>query len=110
MIKYAITLTSYMETVVNKFSILTFMRKNGDSFLALNAEDDIMATTDFSTKYIRDKKYGRFVIKKNQILVFSWTDDKFRNLEVDTIRGVKSLSSVLRNVRDPDIKGISNGR
>lgn len=87
---------------MNKFNVLTYMRKNGDSFLALTGGEDIVATTDFSTKYIRDKKYGRFNIKKNQVLVFSWTDDRFRNLDVETIRGVKALGTVLNNVRDPD--------
>lgn len=76
------------------------MRKNGDSILTLKDDDDIVATTDFSTKYIRDKKYGRFIIKKNQVLVFSWTDDKFRNLEVETIRNIKGLNTLLRNIRD----------
>ena len=85
---------------MNKFHILTHMKNNGDSILTLKSEDDIVATTDFSTKYIRDKKYGRFIIKKNQILVFSWTDDKFRNLEMDTIRSIKPLSTLLRNIRD----------
>jgi len=85
---------------MNKFHILTYMRKNGDSILTLKDEDGIVATTDFSTKYIRDKKYGRFTIKKNQILVFSWTDDRFRNLEVDIIRNIKALSSLLGNKRD----------
>ena len=85
---------------MNKFHILTFMKSNGDSILTLKDEDDIMATTDFSTKYIRDKKYGRFIIKKNQILVFSWTDDRFRNLDIDVIRNIKPLSLLLRNKRD----------
>lgn len=85
---------------MNKFHILTFMKSNGDSILTLKNEDDIVATTDFSTKYIRDKKYGRFIIKKNQILVFSWTDDKFRNLEIDVIKNIKPLASLLGNKRD----------
>lgn len=76
------------------------MRKNGDSILTLKDDDDIVATTDFSTKYIRDKKYGRFIIKKNQVLVFSWTDDKFRNLEVEIIRNIKGLHTLLGNKRD----------
>jgi len=85
---------------MNKFHILTHMRKNGDSILILSDNIGILATTDFSTKYIRDKKYGRFPIKKNQVLVFSWTDDRFMNIEVNTIKSIKSLSSLLRNVRD----------
>lgn len=85
---------------MNKFHILTYMKNNGDSILSLKGDDDIVATTDFSTKYIRDKKYGRFNIKKNQILVFSWSDDKFRNLNIDTIKNIKPLGSLLRNIRD----------
>lgn len=85
---------------MNKFHILTHMQKNGDSILNMKGEEDIVATTDFSTKYIRDKKYGRFTIKKNQVLVFSWTDDKFRNLDVMVIKNIKPLSSILKNVRD----------
>jgi len=85
---------------MNKFHILNFMRKNGDSILTLPDNEGILATTDFSAKYIRDKKYGRFVIKKNQVLVFSWTDDKFRNLEVETIKNIKPLAALLRNIRD----------
>jgi len=85
---------------MNKFHILTHMRKNGDSILTLKDEDGIVATTDFSTKYIRDKKYGRFIIKKNQVLVFSWTDDRFRNLDVETIRNIKGLHTLLGNKRD----------
>jgi len=80
---------------MNKFHILTHMRKNGDSILTLKDEDGIVATTDFSTKYIRDKKYGR-----NQVLVFSWTDDRFRNLDVETIRNIKGLHTLLGNKRD----------
>jgi hypothetical protein len=86
------------------------MKNNGDSILALKGEDDILATTDFSTKYIRDKKYGRFNIKKNQILVFSWTDDKFRNLNIDTVKSIKPLGSILKNIRDTDVRMVDNGR
>lgn len=94
---------------MNKFPILTYMRKNGDSILTLKGEEAILATTDFSTKYIRDKKYGRFPIKKNQVLVFSWTDDRFRNIEVEHVKMIKSLSSILRNVRDQEPKGADHG-
>lgn len=85
---------------MNKFHILTYMRSNGDSILTLGGGEAIVATTDFSTKYIRDKKYGRFNIKKNQVLIFSWTDDKFRNLEIELIKNIKPLASLLRNIRD----------
>ena len=85
---------------MTKFKVLTHLRNNGDSTITLMGEDDIVATTDFSTKYIRMKKYGKFPIKKNQVLVFSWTDDKFRNINVNIIKNIKPLSQTLRNVRD----------
>ena len=67
---------------MNKFSCIKILKNNGDSILTLDAEPDVCATIDFSTKYIRDKRYGRYALEKNAILVFSWTDDKFRNIEV----------------------------
>ena len=82
---------------MNKFSCIKILKNNGDSILTLDAEPDVCATIDFSTKYIRDKRYGRYAIEKNAILVFSWTDDKFRNIEVKNIKSIKPLSDILRN-------------
>ena len=82
---------------MNKFSCIKILKSNGDSILTLNTEPDICATTDFSTKYIKDKRYGRYAIEKNSILVFSWTDDKFRNIEVKNVKNIKPLSDILKN-------------
>ena len=79
------------------------MNFNGDSTLILKGEPDIVATTDFDNKYIKRKKYGRFPIHKNFILMFSWTDDKFRNIEIDKIKSIKPLSSILNNVRSEEM-------
>lgn len=75
------------------------MEANGDSTIYLRGEPDIVATIDFSTKYIRDKRYGRFPIDKKSILVFSWSDDKFRNIGVENIKSIKPLSETLGNIR-----------
>ena len=82
---------------MNKFHVIKQMRFNGDSTLTLRGEDAIMATTDFSSRYIKRKKYGRFTMLKNCILVYSWTDDKFRNVEVNSIIGIQPLSALLQN-------------
>ena len=82
---------------MNKFSCLKILQNNGDSVLTLNGEPDIVGTTDFSTKYIKNKRYGKYSIEKNSILLFSWTDDKFRNISVKEIRNIKPLSDILGN-------------
>jgi hypothetical protein len=83
---------------MNKYSCVKIMENNGDSIISLRGEYDIAATTDFSTKYIRDKRYGRYPIKKDCLLVFSWTDDKFRNISIKDIKSIKPLSELLGNV------------
>ena len=88
---------------MNKYHILKMMQNNGDSILTLKGEEDIVATTDFDNKYIRRKKYGRFPIIKNAILMFSWTDYKFRNISIDIIRNIKPLSSILNNLRSEEM-------
>lgn len=83
---------------MNKFSCLKIMENNGDSIISLKGEPDIVGTTDFSTKYIKNKRYGRYSIEKGSILVFSWTDDKFRNIKVSDIKTIKPLSELLGNI------------
>lgn len=82
---------------MNKFSCLKMLENNGDSVLTLKEESDIVATIDFSTPYIKNKRYGKYTMEKNAILVFSWTDDKFRNIEVKNIKNIKPLSDILGN-------------
>lgn len=89
---------------MHKFQCLKLLETNGDSTLTLRNEPDIVATTDFSTKYIKNKRFGKFPIEKKSILVFSWTDDCFRNISVENIKSIKPLSATLRNVRDGEEK------
>ena len=88
---------------MNKFHILKMMKYNGDSTLTLKGEPDIVATIDFDNKFIKRKKYGRYPIIKTAILMFSWTDDKFRNIEIECIKSIKPLSATLNNVRSEDM-------
>lgn len=83
---------------MNKFSCLKMMENNGDSVITLKEEPAIVATTDFSTPYIKNKRYGKYTMEKNSILLFSWTDDKFRQVNVKDIKSIKPLSELLGNV------------
>ena len=87
---------------MNKFHAIKQLRFNNDSIISLKGEDAILATTDFSTKYIKRKKYGRFPMLKDSILVYSFTDDKFRNINTNTILHIQPLSAVLQN-KSPEI-------
>lgn len=82
---------------MNKFQCIKLLDNNGDSIIGLKGEEDICGTIDFSTKYIRDKRFQRFKLEKNKILVFSWTDDKFRNIEISLVKNIKPLSDILQN-------------
>jgi hypothetical protein len=88
---------------MNKFHIVKQLRANGDSILTLRNEQSILATTDFSARYIKRKKSQRFTIQKDCILLFSWTDDGFKNIKVNEIRQITPLSAVLKNP-SPEIK------
>jgi hypothetical protein len=83
---------------MNKFSCLKILQNNGDSVIDIVGESSIVGTTDFSTKYIKDKRYGKYNIEKNSILIFSWTDDKFRSININNIKTIKPLSEILGNV------------
>ena len=83
---------------MNKFQCIKLLEHHGDSIIGLKHEEDICATIDFSTKYIRDKRYQRFKLEKDKILVFSWSDDKFKNIPVVNIKNIKPLSDILQNV------------
>lgn len=82
---------------MNKFQVLKLMEANGDSTLTLRGEPDIVATIDFQERYIKRKRYGKYPIEKQSVLVFSWTDDKFRNINVENIKSIKPLSATLEN-------------
>jgi len=83
---------------MNKFQCLKILENNGDSTLVIKGEPDIVATIDFSTKYIRKKSFIKIPKDKNIILVFSWTDDSFKAIDVSKIKSIKPLSDTLRNI------------
>lgn len=54
-----------------------------------------MATMNFSTPYI--KAFARPQREKDKVLVFSWTENKYRQVEPKTIKSLFPLSQVLQN-------------
>ena len=82
---------------MNKFHIVKQMRNNEDSIITIRGEEPIVATLNFKTKYIKEQRYGKFTILRDCILMFSWTDNKFRNIKIKDILDVKPLTSVLNN-------------
>lgn len=80
-----------------------------------NGATYLVGTTDFDNHYIRNKhQSGRAGLSAevslqdhvrnaaaiNSILVFSWTNDKFRLLDAKEIRRLTPLSAELRNGRN----------
>lgn len=82
---------------MNKFSVLSILRKNGDSVITLRNGEEHCCTTDFSTKYIRSKHRQKFSKERNILLVFSWTINKFLNVNSQEVKEILPLSKILRN-------------
>lgn len=89
---------------MNKFQIVKALRNNGDSIISMFGDKEaILATTDFSARYIKRKKSQRFTIQKDCILLFSWTDNGFKNIKIRDIKSILPLAMVLKNT-SPEIK------
>ena len=83
---------------MNKFQIIKALKNNSDSIITLFGDKEaICATTDFSERYIKRKRSQRFTILKYCILLFSWTDDKFRNIKIRDVKSITPLAALLRN-------------
>lgn len=88
---------------MNKFYALKQLKANGDSQVLLKNGEGILVTTDFSEKYIKNMKYSRFTMQKTAILVFSWTDNKFRQINTIDIKKIVPLSAILKN-KPPEVE------
>ena len=83
---------------MNKFQIVNQLRNNGDSIVTLSNGNSIGATLEFGEKYIRKLRSQRFTIQKDCILLFSWTDNAFKNIKVADIRSITPLAKMLNNI------------
>ena len=86
---------------MNKKKALHLMTEFGDAILEFNdGRKPILATTDFSNKYIKSiRRTEKFALRGN-ILMFNWTNNMFAAVPTHVIRNITPLTSILRNVRD----------
>ena len=83
---------------MTKNKVLYLLREFEDAVVDIKGSTSIVCTTNFKTKYIKQiRRTEKFSLKDN-VLVFSWTDNKFAALPVRSIIKVAPLSSLLRNV------------
>jgi len=73
-----------------------YFRKHEDVCINFLKTRPIMATMNFKNKYIQ--KFIKPENEKNKLLVFSWTEFKFRHIDIRTIKSLYPLSQVLQNI------------
>lgn len=105
-------------------SILSLAETHGDFYLYYRKQRAkgvtyLVGTTNFVNKYIIDKaltgkagvpagitaeqlcfEYPKELAKQGKVLVFSWTNDKFRILDAKDVSRVTPLSAELQNGRN----------
>lgn len=84
-------------TLTMKNKHLAALVRNGDSVVGIKGGDYICCTVDFNDKYIAKKPKKYIPNFKNNILVFSWSDDNYRVLIPNQITEIIPLEKVLRN-------------
>ena len=82
---------------MNKNYLLKVLKLNGDSILTLYGESDIGVTTDFKTPYIKTYKKYKGKIPKNNVLLWSWTDNEYRIIDSNKVKKVIPLANILKN-------------
>lgn len=86
---------------MTKFKLLNLIRKYGETILEFkNGDKPICCTVDFRETYIRKKRRSFVANYKENVLVFSWTDNSYKLIEPQHITKVTPLATILQNVRD----------
>ena len=81
----------------NKYEkALALLGQAGDAIITVDKED-ICVTIDFKNKYIRSRGKRPWPGKSGKIVVFSWTDNRYRLIEPLEVFKVTPLSTILRN-------------
>jgi len=81
---------------MTKNKALALLGQAGDAIITLKGED-IGVTIDFKNKYIRSRGKRPWPGKSGKIVVFSWTDNRYRLLDPIEIFKITALSTILRN-------------
>jgi hypothetical protein len=76
--------------------LIEYFNEHNDVCINFNKTRPIVATIDFNNKYI--EKFNKPKKERGKLLVFSWTEWKYRLVDVQTIKSLFPLSQVLQNV------------
>ena len=83
---------------MEKNRVLALIGQAGDAIVSIRKEPEAVAVTiDFKNKYIRSKGKRPWPGKSGKVVVFSWTDNRYRLLEPADIQKITPLSTILRN-------------
>lgn len=89
---------------MERSELIKLLKKHGDAVVNYTSSNSnkfryTVCTTDFSTKYIKEKGEPR---ERNDgsVLVFAWDADSFKHLDPASVTSVKPLSDELQN-RNP---------
>lgn len=83
---------------MTKNKALALLGQSGDAIVSLNkATEHIAATIDFKNRYIKGRGKRPWPGKSGKIVVFSWTDNRYRLIDPAEINKITPLSSILRN-------------
>lgn len=74
----------------------------GDAIINLKSGRAFLATTDFSTKYIRKIRRKRVKDLRGRIMLFNWSENKFEDILSSDISFITPLSKVLNNPERED--------
>lgn len=86
---------------MNKYLVVKMLKNNGDSIISIKGDQPICGTIDFSTPYIKAKRRSAIInTKKDTVLLWSWTDDAYRELSIKDIKRIEPLSELLGNVKN----------
>lgn len=82
----------------SKSSLIREIRLHGDVALVLRPDRrDIVVTTDFSTPYIKNNFKKQHFKVGGMLTVFSWTDNKFVQVDPAMVESIQPLASILNN-------------
>ena len=90
---------------MNKGRVIGLLKQHGDAILTCGREksQDVvthhLCTLDFKNKYIKTRTKGKKPWPKNKtdIVVFSWTDNKYWILNPQIVSRITPLAEILKN-------------
>lgn len=82
-----------------KMRIKDFFKEHEDVVIVFHKFRPILATMNFETKYIKELKESKKIEQNvpGTLRVFSWTENKYRNVDPKTIKSLIPLASILKN-------------